>query len=262
MALRNFSRLAAAALTVSAVAGSIAARADERPAEKPIGVVELFTSQGCNSCPPADEFFAELAAKSDLVALSYHVDYWDYLGWRDTLSRKENTERQFEYMRSFNSRSVYTPQAVINGRTHVNGANRAAVNDELAGMEKAGEGMLVGIKISRSGDGVMIDAGDAAENSNGAKEPPNAHVVVVYFDAPRTVNIDKGENDGRSLTYWNAVSDIQTAGMWHGKAQRYELPMSEIVKKKGGCAVLLQSVGKDGLPGPILGAAVIRRPSL
>jgi hypothetical protein len=260
MAIRSLLRLAVAVLALPALAGMTAARADELlSSDKPLGVVELFTSQGCNSCPPADEFFAELAAKPDLVTLSYHVDYWDYLGWQDTLSRKENTERQFEYMRAFNSRSVYTPQAVINGRTHVNGANRGAVDGTLASMAKAGEGMQVGIKVSRSDDGIMIDTGDAA---GGAGPVPNAHVVVVYFDAPQTITIDKGENDGRKLTYWNAVSDIQTAGMWHGKAQRYELPMSEITKKKGGCAVLLQSVGKDGLPGPILGAAVIHKPSL
>jgi hypothetical protein len=256
MAFRGFTRLVAA-LAVLASAGIAVAQADEQLSDKPLGVVELFTSQGCNSCPPADEFFAELAAKPDLVALSYHVDYWDYLGWQDTLSRKENTERQFDYMRAFNSRSVYTPQAVINGRAHVNGASRGAVDGTLNRMASAGEGMLVGIKVSRSGDGVTIDAGDAAKDAGKA----DAHVIVVYFDSPQTVTIGKGENDGRSLTYWNAVSDIQTAGMWHGKAQRYELPMSEIAKK-GGCAVLLQSVGKDGLPGPILGAAVIRKPSL
>src|SRR5690606_34105847 len=98
MTRRDLSRLAAAALAVSAMT-AVPARAGDQPAEKPLGVVELFTSQGCNSCPPADEFFAELAANPDLVALSYHVDYWDYLGWRDTLSRKENTERQYDYMR-------------------------------------------------------------------------------------------------------------------------------------------------------------------
>ena len=92
--------------------------------------------------------------------------------------------------------------------------------------------------------------------------PGPAPLPLTFHAEPQTVTIDKGENDGRKLTYWNAVSDIQTAGMWHGKAQRYELPMSEITKKKGGCAVLLQSVGKDGLPGPILGAAVIHKPSL
>jgi hypothetical protein len=249
MAFRGLIRLAALAVALSSLAGVLAAKAQD----KPLGVVELFTSQGCNSCPPADEFFASLAANPDIVALAYHVDYWDYLGWRDTLSQKENTERQFEYMRAFNSRSVYTPQAVINGRTHVNGASRGAVDGALNGMAKSGEGMQVAIKVSHSNDGVMIDAGDASGND------ADAHVVVIYFDAPQTVTIGKGENDGRSMTYWNAVSDIQTAGMWHGKAQRYELPISEVAKK-GGCAVLLQSVSKDGLPGPILGAAIVRKP--
>ena len=100
-------------------------------------MVELFTSQGCSSCPPADALFAELAAKEDLVALAYHVDYWDYLGWQDTLSRKENTERQYDYMRAFGSRSVYTPQAVINGRVHVNGASRGEVDGALARMARS-----------------------------------------------------------------------------------------------------------------------------
>jgi len=255
MDFRPRTLLAFAALAVAALTGVSAARADEAPLpDKPLGVVELFTSQGCNSCPPADEFFAELAAKSDIVALSYHVDYWDYLGWQDTLSRKENTERQYEYMRAFNGRSVYTPQAVINGRTHVNGANRAAVDGALDSMARTGEGMLVSVKVGRSADGIVIDAGDGEPSAN-------AHLVLVYFEPPQTVRIDKGENDGRDLTYWNAVSAIQTAGMWHGRAQRYELPASEISKKKGGCAVLLQSVGPDGLPGPILGAAFIRKPA-
>jgi hypothetical protein len=257
MAFPNFLRLAAvAALALTALAGT--ALADETQTEgASLGVVELFTSQGCSSCPPADEIFADLAARPDVVALAYHVDYWDYLGWKDTLSSKKNTERQYAYMRAFGSRSVYTPQAVINGRTHVNGANRHAVNDTLAGMKKTGQGMNVALKVSRTDDGVIIDAGDAGANP---AVSPNAHLILVFFDAPQTISIGNGENSGRKETYWNAVSEIQTAGMWHGKAQRYELPMSEIAKK-GGCAALLQAVGKDGLPGPILGAVMIHRPS-
>ncbi|TPI45244.1 DUF1223 domain-containing protein [Mesorhizobium sp. B2-9-1] len=264
MAIQGRLRLAALALALTALGGvALAAepgkavmdkpRTDNAEIDKPLGVVELFTSQGCSSCPPADELFAELAGKDDIIALAYHVNYWDYLGWQDTLSTKENTERQYDYMRAFGSRSVYTPQAVINGRSHVNGASRKDVDGALARMDRTGEGMRVGIKVSRTSDRVMIDAGDAG---NG---PTDAHVVIVYFDPPQMVKIGQGENSGRSLTYWNAVSDIQTAGMWHGKAQRYELPMTEIAKK-GGCAVLLQSVGKDGMPGPILGAAFIRKP--
>ncbi|AZO60556.1 MAG: DUF1223 domain-containing protein [Mesorhizobium sp.] len=259
MALRGPLRLTAVALVLTALSRVASAAELEKVAtgkpqtEKPLGVVELFTSQGCSSCPPADEFFAELAAKENVVALAYHVNYWDYLGWQDTLSNKENTERQYDYMRAFGSRSVYTPQAVINGRSHVNGANRKEIDGALARMDRSGEGMRVGIKVSRTSDRVMIDAGDAG---NG---PTDAHVVIVYFDPPQMVKIGQGENSGRNMTYWNAVSDIQIAGMWNGKAQRYELPMTEIAKK-GGCAVLLQSVGKDGVPGPILGAALIRKP--
>lgn len=259
MASRKSLWLAALALAFSAFAGTGQAgeldkpQSDRGSTDIPLGVVELFTSQGCNSCPPADALFAELAAKEDIVALAYHVDYWDYLGWQDTLSRKENTERQYDYMRAFGSRSVYTPQAVINGRVHVNGASRGEVDGALARLAKTGEGMRVAIKVSRTSDRVMIDAGDAGTG------PSDAHVVIVYFDPPQTIKIGQGENTGRKMTYWNAVTGIQTAGMWHGKAQRYELPMSEI-SKKGGCAVLLQSVGKDGLPGPILGAAFIHKP--
>ncbi|MCA0011761.1 thioredoxin family protein [Mesorhizobium sp. B292B1B] len=259
MASRRSLWLAAFALAFSAFAGAGHAGesgklpADKLQGDRPLGVVELFTSQGCSSCPPADAFFSELAARQDLVALSYHVGYWDYLGWRDTLSSKENTERQYEYMRAFGNRSVYTPQAVINGRVHVNGANRGEVDGQLARMARIGEDMRVAIKVSRTSDRVMIDAGD------GGTGPSDAHVVIVYFEPPQTVTIGQGENTGRKMTYWNAVTGIQTAGIWHGKAQRYELPMSEI-SKKGGCAVLLQSVGKDGLPGPILGAAFIHRP--
>lgn len=248
-------RLAAFALALSAWAAT-GAVADE--ADKPLGVVELFTSQGCNSCPPADRLFTELAGEDDIVALAYHVDYWDYLGWRDTLSRKENTERQYDYMRAFSARSVYTPQAVINGRLHVNGASRTAIDGALAKLREAGGGMQVAVKVTRDGDGVVIEAGDAAPATSDVTVN-NAHVVIVYFDPPQTIEIGKGENGGRKVTYWNAVSGFQTAGMWHGKAQRYELPAREIAKK-GGCAVLLQAVASDGLPGPIIGAAFVTRP--
>jgi len=192
---------------------------------RPIGVLELFTSQGCSSCPPADALFEEIARDDDVIALAYHVNYWDYLGWRDTLGTPEGTARQYDYMRAFGSRSVYTPQAVINGRTDVNGANRSAVGEKLNDLAKSGEGMTVNMTVTRSGDSVIIDA-DGANGNVG-----EAHVVLVYFSGPRPIVIDRGENIGRTVTYWNAVSDIQTAGMWHGKPARYELPASEIAKK-------------------------------
>jgi hypothetical protein len=252
MELRKSSRLAVSVLALSVLAGL--GRAGE--VQRPLGVIELFTSQGCNSCPAADAFFAELAQKGEVIALGYHVDYWDYLGWKDTLATPENTERQYDYMRAFGARSVYTPQAVINGRAHVSGADRAAVEAKLGELSGAGQGMVVGIKVSRDGSAIKIEAGPAS----GTKI--EAHVTLVYFDPPQPVVIERGENKGKTVTYWNPVTGAYSAGMWHGEATRYELPASEIAEKgEGGCAVLLQSVAKDGGPGPILGAALIGKPA-
>ena len=217
---------------------------------KPVGVVELFTSQGCNSCPPADMVLSDLAKSGAVVALGYHVDYWDYLGWKDTLGRPEFTARQYEYGKSYGIQSVYTPQAVINGRTHVNGAEGYAVNGTLQQLQTSGKGLSVDIAVSRVGESLMIDAAAAPDGEG------DAHLVLVYFDPVKEVLIERGENSGKTIDYINAVTGIQTAGMWHGKAARFELPQSEMAKK-GRCAVLLQSVSKDGLPGAILGATII-----
>ncbi|HEY5816982.1 MAG TPA: thioredoxin family protein [Mesorhizobium sp.] len=237
-----------AATLVATLFGGVAVAADTT---HPRGVVELFTSQGCSSCPPADALFEAMAQRDDMVALSYHVTYWDYLGWRDTLGSKENTERQYSYMRTLGAGSVYTPQVVVNGQVHVNGANRAAIDDTI---DETPNGLPIGIKVKSAGDTIVIE-------TEAAKRPvEKAHVVLVYFESPKQIDIGRGENNGRKMTYWNAVTGRQTAGMWHGKAERYELPASEI-SRKGGCAVLLQAVAKDGGPGPILGAAVVRKPA-
>jgi hypothetical protein len=249
MGCREVFRLAAAALAIPAFAGLAIAGDTWRPK----GVVELFTSQGCSSCPAADAVFAEMAKKGDIVALAYHIDYWDYLGWRDTMGSADNTARQRDYSRAFGARSVYTPQAVVNGRVHVNGSKKAAIDEALTNMLETGDAPGVGISVKRAGESVLIET----EEGEGSEQ--NAHVLLVYFDPAKPVEIDRGENRGRTITYWNAVTAVQTAGMWHGTRARYEMPASEIEKKgEGGCAVILQSVSDEGLPGPILGATVIR----
>lgn len=240
-------RLAAAALAMVAFLGH--AKADE--AKQPKGVVELFTSQGCSSCPPADALFAEMASKGDIIALAYHVDYWDYLGWRDTLASPENTARQKEYMRSFGSRSVYTPQAVVNGRVHANGSDRTAIESALGN----NGGLPVPVSVKRAGDSMVIEVGE----SPGVNQ--KAHVLLVYYGQTTPIVIGEGENQGRTIHYWNPVKGMQTAGVWHGAVARFEMPASEIAKKgPGGSAVLVQAVGKDGAPGAILGAASIPGP--
>ncbi|MET0942391.1 MAG: DUF1223 domain-containing protein [Mesorhizobium sp.] len=223
-------------------------------AQRPLGVVELFTSQGCSSCPPADAILADLAQKGDVVALAYHVDYWDYLGWQDTLGSSENTQRQYDYMKSFGTRSVYTPQAVINGHAHVNGAHRSEVSQVLNDMKGAGTALKVDVDVSQSAESITIKTG-------AAREPVGeAHVLLVSYDAAQPVEITRGENAGKTVVYWNAVKSIQTAGIWRGKEAQFEMPVSDMAKKGANCAVLLQSTGKAGAPGTILGAAVIQLP--
>jgi hypothetical protein len=245
-------RLAAAAFLIALSLGAAAAQEVKRP----LAVVELFTSQGCSSCPPADEYLAELADRGDVVALAYHVDYWDYLGWRDTLGSPAHTERQRAYGRSFGTRSVYTPQAVVNGRQHMSGARRNDVAHTMRNLAGNGQGMTVDVSASYSGDSILIDLGE------GTGYPRKAHVVIAYFDPVSTVEIARGENTGRTITYRNSVKSLQTVGMWHGKATHLEVPHDEIAAKgASGCAILVQKVGKDGLPGPILGATLVPIPA-
>jgi hypothetical protein len=245
-------RLLAAALLLLAPLG---AAFGEGSGTRPVAVVELFTSQGCTSCPPADAILAELAQKRDVVALAYHVDYWDYLGWQDTLATADNSARQYEYSSAFGSRSVYTPQAVINGARHVNGADREAIEDAIAEMSSGGD-LPVEVELSYSGDSVVIETGE------GEVPGGEAHVMIVYFNPAMEVEITRGRNKGRSFTFWNSVSGFHSAGVWHGRQARFEMPLSEVVKKgAGGCAVLIQAMTADGMPGKILGAALVRRPS-
>lgn len=238
-------------LTAAAAIVLMANTASGGNAARPLAVVELFTSQGCSSCPPADGILSELADRGDLVALSYHVDYWDYLGWRDTLATTGNTERQYAYGRSFGARSVYTPQAVVNGRLHMSGAQRQRIDGTIDRLAAAGEGMTIDVSAAYSGESIVIRLGEGA---GGQK----AHVVLAYFDPESTVTIRRGENTGRTVTYRNAVTSVQTVGMWHGDAERLEVPVAEMeMRGAGGCAILLQQVDSKGLPGAILGATLV-----
>lgn len=224
---------------------------------RPTGVVELFTSQGCSSCPKADAYLAELARRGDVIALSYHVDYWDYRGWNDTLAKPENTSRQRDYARALGQRSVYTPQAIVNGREHMSGAKRDKIEASLAGLQQAGQSMAVDVSITRDSDTIVIETGQ------GTHAKGKASIVLAFFEPTTPVEIARGENAGRTITYVNAVSGIQSVGVWKGEKMRLEIPVSELTRKgAGGCAVLLQSMRKDGDPGPIIGAAILQQPAM
>ena len=217
--------------------------------EAPKGVVELFTSQGCSSCPPADAAFRKLIERGDVIALAYHVDYWNYLGWADTLSSKENTERQYGYARTMGRANVYTPQVVVNGRDHVTGSDLGGIEKKIDGFLTEGEGLTVPIKAEVKGDQLEI---------NVAPGQGKANVVMVYFDREKTIEVEKGENSGQKIAYMHSVSDVETVGMWEGKAMRLTLP-ANVMEQAGrkGLAVLLQSSSPAGDPAAIIGATVM-----
>ncbi len=215
--------------------------------EKPRGVVELFTSQGCNSCPPADAVLKDLSDDGDVLALAFHVDYWNYLGWEDTLASGANTERQYGYSKSLSQR-VYTPQVVVNGRTEISGRNANGIRSKISNLHAANEGLIVPVSaVIRNGE-IDIDVGEGVGK---------ADVVVAYFTSQQDVTITRGENAGETISYVNSVTNLETVGMWDGRNISLRLPVSAMTsRKQDGCAVLLQSYGPNGEPGPIYGASL------
>ncbi|MGO7590455.1 DUF1223 domain-containing protein [Rhizobium leguminosarum] len=215
----------------------------------PKGVVELFTAQGCSSCPPADAAFRKLVNQGDVIALAYHVDYWNYLGWADTLSSKENTERQYGYARTMGRSNVYTPQAIVNGRGHLAGADLNGINSKIDTFSSEGNGLTVPISAAMRGDELEIKIGAGQGKAN---------VVMVYFDKEKTIDVEKGENRGQKISYLHSVTNVETVGMWDGKATSLTLPASVLQRPQlEGCAILLQSATADGDPAAILGATVV-----
>ncbi len=245
-------RLAAVLVVVAA---ALPARAGEAlgTAERPATVVELFTSQGCANCPPADALLRRMSTEPGVVALSYAVDYWDYLGWKDTAARPEFTRRQRAYAETRGDRSIYTPQVVINGRLHAIGSDRPAIDRQIATLSSERRLLEVPVDFDITRETLVIRVGNAPED----RPQPSATVWLIHFEKARTVQIGRGENSGRVVTYANLVRTMQPIGMWKGAALRLELPRRETTSDpSGGCAVLVQ-VDTDGTPGPILGARIL-----
>lgn len=217
-------------------------------AKQPV-LVELFTSQGCSSCPPADQILGDLQKRSDVVALSFSIDYWDYVGWRDTLATRENTLRQQAYEKSLPSRRLYTPQMVVDGVTDVVGNQRREVIETIDNRVRETRGKRVAVGIAQTGDTVQVRIGA------GSAPAQSANVWLAHTLSSRTVNIAKGENSGRVITYHNIVRGFSAVGKWSGQPVTLELPargtQGEITD---GVAVWVQIGGN----GPVLGAAQAR----
>lgn len=234
------------ALSVMTFASTPSHAADQKRA-----VVELFTSQGCSSCPPADKILADYAQSKDVLALSWHVDYWNYLGWKDTFSKAEFTNRQRLYAAAFKRRGVYTPQAVVNGRNHVVGSSRTDITKLIDTYEASNRGLSSPLKIKETGDTIHVVAQAGADVKK-------ATLWMVYFDKSHKVKIKRGENRGETITYHNVVRDVAVLGMASNGAIDVTLP-KDVMRMKGydSCAILLQTSSEDGLPGAIIGASVI-----
>lgn len=217
--------------------------------QKLTGVIELFTSQGCSSCPPADAVLSQMAGRADVLALGYHVDYWNYLGWEDTLSSAENTARQYAYAASLASRTVYTPQAVVNGGMHFNGANKALIENYIAENP-----FWLDVAMVKQDDMISIKMDGSSDRNVG-----EANIVLVFFKARVNVQITRGENKGRTITYANAVTGFRTMGMWHGKPVSIDISKTELAKHDAdGCAIIVQTISDGQYPGPIIGAALLQ----
>ena len=235
------------------VAASLAGIAISAPASAetviPRAVAELFTSQGCSSCPPADKVWNDLATRDDVLALTLPVDYWDYLGWKDTLAKPSHTQRQRGYARSLHARSIYTPQSVINGEIDVVGSRRGEVLNAIDRGTLLDAG--IGLDISANGGKITVSA-----KARGAGTEAGT-VWLVVFQPAETVAIGRGENAGRTVVYSNIVRDLRPLGKWNGKSTTYQARLGNLAGTNLRCAVIVQ--GEDnGAPGPIRAAAVLR----
>jgi hypothetical protein len=207
------------------LSGTAMATEARPPETRPI-VVELFTSQGCSSCPPADAFLGELAKRADVVALGFHITYWDGAQWRDPLSLQAATNRQHAYDQRLTGGQVYTPQMVIDGTQDAVGSDRAEV---LAALAKAHPVAIAPIAFAGDRKSVTIGTGNA---------PENALVLLVRYALSRSTQVKGGENAGRAATDINGVTALATLGRWDGKAVVFPI---EPPSDNEGIAVLVQA---------------------
>jgi hypothetical protein len=218
-----------------------------------VTVVELFTSQGCNACPPADALLIDLAdmqETDDLIVLGFHVNYWDYLGWADTFADETTTDRQRAYMDPFALRSLYTPQIIVDGVAQIPGSDRGAVMETILAAQ--GNPMIAAAtpKLSPQEDGLYIRLDRAPLEGE-------ADVWIVLYDNQHDVEVLHGENAGATLSYVNVVRRFERLGTWDGEPVDFSLEGGVLDPAFDNCVVIVQMVGN----GPILGATLIHIPS-
>jgi len=214
-------------------------------AQPPRAVVELFTSQGCSSCPPADKLAGELARDPDVLIVSLPVDYWDYLGWKDTLASRSFTARQKAYGDVRGDRQVYTPQAIISGVSHAVGSDKKAILDAAAALRSST--LAVPVSSEERDGRIRVTLGE------GQATP--ATVLLMPLRKRCDVSISRGENKGKAVSYVNVVREVIVVGRWDGAATVLDVPAATArLHEADGYVVLLQA-GTPERPGQVLGAA-------
>ena len=280
----TWSTRALALAGIFVLAGTSAQAGGTRPV-----VVELYTSQGCNSCPPADQFLGKLAQRGDVIALTFPVTYWDMLGWKDTLANEANTRRQKAYAAAMGHGGVYTPQIIVDGIHDIVGSRVASVEAAIEARAQAID-TSIAIADSRSGEGSVTASRVASTYEPAAMAPSptgqhrvdpivavslnenpqelhinigagdgahNATVWMIHLRSAVNVVIKAGENEGRSITYHNVVGDLRAVAVWKGESLSLTLPRSAMAGlPHDGVAVLVQQGGY----GHVIGASYLAHP--
>jgi hypothetical protein len=225
-------------------------------ATEPRAVIELFTSQGCSSCPAADKLLAQLSRDPTLIALSLPVDYWDYLGWKDTLALHGHSNRERAYADARGDREVYTPQIVVNGLVPVLGSDQTAIEHAIAQTRQSATPLTLPVTLTVADGKVSVSVPAAA-----AGQQASAEVWLCPITGKAQVAIERGENRGHTLSYTNVVRRWVKLGVWTGKAETFSVPVASLPDAEFSLhdidrvAVVVQS-GVAAKPGLMLGAAV------
>jgi hypothetical protein len=233
------------ALLIGGAAAMLAGRPDGAAARPPGDgpwSVELFTSQGCNSCPPADAFLGRLAKRPDIVALSFHVDYWDYIGWKDPFASRETTERQRGYARTLKQRYVYTPEMVVDGIGHDTGREPGPIEALLAKAQRLSPKRATP-ELARTIGGPLT-----IKLAAFALERGPADVTLAIYDRRNNTPVASGENQGRTLENFNIVRQLELVSRWDGSPASWTIAADRIQPAQG-VAVLVQRADY----GPVIG---------
>ena len=217
---------------------------------EPKAVVELFTSQGCSSCPPADKILGDLAKDPSVIALSLPIDYWDYLGWKDTLADSRFSARQKAYSHVRGDRDVYTPQVIVNGAAHVIGSDRARIEGAIKDTGKTDKVMSVPVTMTLSGKQLTVSVAAGKEGA-----PAQGEIWLCSISKAVPISIGRGENRGREIVYHNVVRNLLKVGDWDGTPGSWTVPLDSVMREGIDAAAVLVQDGNRDKPGAMLGAA-------